>query len=108
MLKHIALNNDLIELIEAIREAENENSEFEKSFSRVVNYLIVLGIDKYSEIFNIPEFKEFPIMKAFDFEKRMGKNPYKLSEMSDIARKRERLKRRLAELGRSFFEESEE
>jgi hypothetical protein len=107
MLKRIALNDDLIELIEAIREAENENSEFEKSFSRIVNYLIVLGIDKYSEIFNIPEFKNFLIVKSFDFEKRMGKNPYKLSEINDIARKRERLRKRLAELGRSFFENEE-
>jgi len=105
MRKQIVINDDLIELIEAIRDIENENSDFEKSFSRVVNYLLVLGIDKYSEIFNIPEFKNFPIMRSFDFEKRMGKNPYKVSEISDMARKRERLRKRLAELGRSFFED---
>jgi len=105
MRKQIALNDDLIELIEAIREAENENAEFEKSFSRVVNYLIILGIDKYSEIFNIPEFKNFLVMRSFDFDKRMGSNEYKVSEINDIARKREKLRKRLAELGRSFFEE---
>jgi len=105
MRKQIALNDDLIELIEAIRETENENAEFEKSFSRIVNYLIVLGIDKYSEIYNIPEFKNFPIMKSFDFDKRMGSNDYKVSYQNDIERKRERLRKKLAKLGRSFFEE---
>lgn len=105
MIKHISLNDGLIELIEIIKDAENENSKFEKSFSRIVNYLIVLGIDKYSEIFNIPEFKNFPIMKSFDFEKRMGKNDYKVGSVNSLELKREKLKRRLAELGRSYFEE---
>jgi len=107
MRKQIALNDNLMELIEVIKEAENENSKFEKSFSRIVNYLIILGIDKYSEIFNIPEFKEFPIMRSFDFEKRMGLNDYKVSSVNPLELKREKLKRRLAELGRSYFENEE-
>jgi len=105
MKKLVVINDDLIELIEAIKDIENENSQFEKSFSRVLNYLLVLGIDKYAEIYNVLELKNFAIMHSFDFDKRMGSNDYKVSYQNDIERKRKRLKEKLASLGRSFFEE---
>jgi hypothetical protein len=96
-IKKIVLNEKIYEIIKFVLDSENTFRDKEISFSRLVNYLLVLGLDKYCDINKTPRFNIY-----FDLDKKSGYHNYKISDLE--TKKRELLRKHLISLGRSFFE----
>lgn len=59
MRKHVSISNSLDVVINDIKKIE-ETKTLDNSYSKILNYLAVLGVERYNELFKIklkiPEF----------------------------------------------------